>query len=133
MSINGSNLSRTVRKDGELSKKLISVRKKRDDEAKKINTITKKKNVTRSDLQRLERYQKNLLKYEKEMTELMEKVRKNTDDLNRYKERVDKEQKREYEKMMKTIESQTNMNENYMNSVSEVSERLNELAIDVKH
>ncbi|TXL61102.1 toll/interleukin-1 receptor domain-containing protein [Cerasibacillus terrae] len=133
MSINETNLRRTIRKEGELSKKLVAVRKRRDDEAKKINTITKKKNVTRSDLQRLERYQKNLLKYEKEMTQLMEQIRKNNDDINRNKEKVDKEQKREYEKMMKTIKSQTNTNENYMNKVSEISERLNELAIDVKH
>ncbi|WP_047980181.1 TIR domain-containing protein [Ornithinibacillus contaminans] len=133
MSINETNLRRTIRNDSELSKKLVAVRKKRDDEAKKINTITKKRNVTSSDLQRLERYQKNLLKYEKEMTQLMERVRKNNDDINRYKERVDKEQKREYEKMMKAINSQTNTNENYMNRLSEVSERLNELAIDVKH
>lgn len=133
MSINETNLRRTIKKDGELSKKLVAVRKRREDEAKKINTITKKKNVTRSDLQRLERYQKNLLKYEKEMTQLMEQIRKNNDDINRNKEKVDKEQKREYERMMKTIKSQTNTNENYMNKVSEVSERLNELAIDVKH
>ncbi|ASK64226.1 hypothetical protein CFK37_19780 [Virgibacillus phasianinus] len=133
MSINETNLRRTIRKEGELSKKLVAVRKRRDDEAKKINKITKKKNATRSDLQRLERYQKNLLKYEKEMTQLMEQVRKNYDDINRNKEKVDKEQKREYERMMKTIKSQTNTNENYMNKVSEVSERLNELAIDVKH
>lgn len=133
MSINETNLRRTIRNDGELSKKLVAARKKRDDEAKKINTITKKRNVMSSDLQRLERYQKNLLKYEKEMTQLMERIRKNNDDINRYKERVDKEQKREYEKMMKAIKSQTNTNENYMNRLSEVSERLNELAIDVKH
>ncbi|WP_404469248.1 toll/interleukin-1 receptor domain-containing protein [Sutcliffiella horikoshii] len=133
MSINQSNLSRTVRKDGDLSKKLVSVRKKRDDEAKKIKTITKKRNVTRSDLQSLGRYQNNLLKYEKEMTQLMEQIRKNNDDINRYKERVDKEQKREYDKMLKSIKSQTSMNENYMTSFSEISEKINQLAVDVKH
>jgi TIR domain len=133
MSINQTSLSRTVRKDGELSKKLVSVRKKRDDEAKKIKTITKKRNVTRSDLQRLERYQNNLMKYEKEMTKLLEQIRRNNEELNKYKERVDKEQKREYEKMMKTIKSHTDMNENYLNKATEISEKLNQLAIDVKH
>ncbi|WP_337018476.1 hypothetical protein [Oceanobacillus massiliensis] len=36
-------------------------------------------------------------------------------------------------KMMKAIKTQTNTNENYMNRLSELSESLNELAIDVKH
>lgn len=67
------------------------------------------------------------------MTQLMEQIRKNNDDINRYKERVDKEQKREYDKMLKSIKSQTSMNENYMNSVSEISEKINQLAVDVKH
>ncbi|REB73259.1 hypothetical protein CP883_11370 [Cutibacterium acnes] len=67
------------------------------------------------------------------MTQIMEQKRKNNDDINRYKERVDKEQKREYNKMLKSIQSQTSMNEDYMNSVSEISEKINQLAEDVKH
>ncbi|KIY22540.1 toll/interleukin-1 receptor domain-containing protein [Mesobacillus subterraneus] len=133
MTVSESSLKRTIKKDSDLSGKLVSVRKKRDEEAKKIQTLSKKRNLTRLDLQKLERLQKSLLKYEKEMTQLMEQVRKNKDDINRYKERVDKEQKREYDKMLKSIQSQTSMNENYMNSVSEVSEKINQLAVDVKH
>lgn len=133
MTVSESNLKRTIKKDSDLTGKLVSVRKKRDDEAKKIQTLSKKRNLTRSDLQRLERYQKNLLKYEKEMTQIMEQIRKNNDDIIRYKERVDKEQKREYDKMLKSIQSQTSMNENYMTSVSEISTKINELAEDVKY
>lgn len=133
MTVSESNLKRTIKKDSDLSGKLVSVRKKRDDEAKKIQTLTKKRTLTRLDLQKMERLQKSLLKYEKEMTQLMEQIRKNNDDINRYKERVDKEQKREYDKMLKSIKSQTSMNENYMNSVSQISEKINQLAVDVKH
>jgi len=133
VTVSESNLKRTIKKDSDLTGKLVSVRKKRDDEAKKIQTLSKKRNLTRSDLQRLERYQKNLLKYEKEMTQIMEQIRKNNDDIIRYKERVDKEQKREYDKMLKSIQSQTSMNENYMTSVSEISTKINELAEDVKY
>ncbi|MED4015771.1 TIR domain-containing protein [Sutcliffiella cohnii] len=132
MTVSETNLKRTIKKDSDLSGKLVSVRTKRDGEAKKIQTLSKKRNLTRSDLQRLDRYQKSLLKYEKEMTQLMEQIRKNNDDINRYKERVNKEQKREYDKMLKSIKSQTSMNENYMNSVSEISEKINQLAVDVK-
>jgi DNA repair ATPase RecN len=133
MTVSESNLKRTIKKDSDLTGKLVTVRKKRDDEAKKIQNLTKKRNLVKSDLQRLERYQKNLLKYEKEMTQIMEQIRKNNDDINRYKERVDKEQKREYNKMLKSIQSQTSMNEDYMNSVSEISKKINQLAEDVKH
>lgn len=133
MTVSESNLKRTIKKDSDLSGKLVSIRKKRDDEAKKIQLLSKKRNLTRLDIQKLERIQKSLLKYEKEMTQLMEQIRKNNDDINRYKERVDKEQKREYDKMLKSIQSQTSMNEDYMNSVSEMSEKINQLAEDVKH
>ncbi|NRK74498.1 hypothetical protein F3B05_26200, partial [Salmonella enterica subsp. enterica serovar Typhi] len=82
MTVSESSLKRTIKKDSDLTGKLVTVRKKRDDEAKKIQTLTKKRNLVKSDLQRLERYQKNLLKYEKEMTQIMEQKRKNNDDIN---------------------------------------------------
>ncbi|WP_108671388.1 toll/interleukin-1 receptor domain-containing protein [Peribacillus acanthi] len=133
MTVSESNLKRTLKKDSDLTGKLVFVRKRRDDEAKKIQTISKKRNLAGSDFQRLERHQKNLLKYEKEMTQIMEQIRKNIDDINRYKERVEKEKKREYDIMLKSIQSQKSMNENYLNSVSEISRKINQLAEDIKH
>jgi len=133
MSISNTNLNRAVRKDGELSKKLVSVRKNRDGEAKKINRITKKKNITKSDLQRIERYQKNLMKYDNEITDLMEQIRKNNGNINKYKERIDKEQKREYDKMMRDLSKQTGENNNYIDKASKISKELNNLAVEVKH
>lgn len=46
---------------------------------------------------------------------------------------VAKEQKREYEKVLKSVLSPSSMNENYLDNISEVSEILKQLAIDVKH
>lgn len=133
MTASESNLKRTIKKDSDLSGKLISVRKKRNDEAKRIQTLSKKRNLTTSDIHKLERYQKNLLKYEKEMTQLMEQILKNNEDINRYKERVDKEQKREYDKMINSIQAQTGANKKHMNSVSDISEKINQLVEDVKN
>src|SRR5690625_4528956 len=62
----------------------------------------------------------------------MEQTRKKTVDINKYKDRVDKEKEREYEKIIKAVKSQSNINDNYMNKLFEVSERLNELANDIK-
>ncbi|NKE07619.1 toll/interleukin-1 receptor domain-containing protein [Mesobacillus selenatarsenatis] len=133
MTASESNLKRTIKKDSDLSGKLVSVREKRDDEAKKIQTLSKKRNLTTSDLHKLERYQKNLIKYEKEMTQLMEQIRKNNGDINRYKERVDKEQKREYDRMINSIQVQTGANIKHMNSVLDISEKINQLVEDVKN
>jgi hypothetical protein len=132
MSINESNLKRTLKKDSELSKKLVAVRKKRDSEAQKIKNITNKRSLSRSDVQRLERHQKSLLKYEQDCTQILNLIRKNSEDYNKYKDRVDKEQKREYDKMLKSIDTQTKTNKEYLNNVTEISEKLNQLALDVK-
>ena len=43
MSVNESGLKRTVKKDGELQKKLVVVRKKRDSVADKLQRVFKKK------------------------------------------------------------------------------------------
>lgn len=59
MSVNESNLRRVMRKDGELTRRIISIRKKRDLEMKKVERIKKKRNVTNSDIRNLTRYQKN--------------------------------------------------------------------------
>ena len=133
MSISESNLKRAIRKDSELSKKLIALRKRRESEESKLKRITKKRNITTSDLQRIERYNKNLIKYEKEITKLMELIRKNTININKNKERLSKEQELEYKKMMKAVKSQTNTNDSYMNKLSEVTDKLNELVIDIKY
>ncbi|MEH7444279.1 TIR domain-containing protein [Bacillus sp. JJ1122] len=133
MTASESNLKRMIKRESDLSGKLVTVRKKRDDEAKKLQTLTKKRNLTKTDLQRLERYQKDLLKYEREMTQIMEQIRKNNEDINKYKGIVEKEQKREYDKILKSIQSQTGINENYMNSVSDISEKINQLVEDIKN
>lgn len=132
MSINETNLKRTLRKESDLSKKLIDMRKKRENEETKINRISKKRKVTKSEIQRLENYRKNLLKYDEKIMDLMKQIQKNNTASNKYKLQFDKQKQREYEKMMKDIQSQTKTRKNYINSISEVSEKLNELAIDVK-
>jgi len=132
LSINETNLKRTLRKESDLSKKLIDMRKKRENEETKINRISKKRKVTKSEIQRLENYRKNLLKYDEKIMDLMKQIQKNNTASNKYKLQFDKQKQREYEKMMKDIQSQTKTRKNYINSISEVSEKLNELAIDVK-
>lgn len=133
LSIHESNLKRAINKESDLSRKLVLIRRKRDNEAKRVTMISKKRKVSNSDLQRLKRHQSNLLKYEKEMTKLLESTRKNNKDITKYKDRVDKEQKKEYDKLFNAIQSQVNTNDTFMSNISETNEKLEQLADNIKH
>ena len=132
MSVSESNLRRVMRKDGELTRKLISIRKKRDSEMKNIERIKKKRNISNSDIQSLTRYQKKLLKYESEITKLTEKIRQNQADIKKYQERVQKEQQKNFNKMIRTVEEQANANYEYLDEVNELNSKLENLAMDIK-
>lgn len=132
MSIIESNLKKYTDRDIRLQKKLKDVRKERDGKADKVLKISKKRNITRADVQRMGRYNKELLKCEKELTDLIEQIRKNTENTNTYKLKASKEQKKQFSTLMKSMESQASTNEEYINSHSEMSNKLNELTMDVK-
>lgn len=76
MSINETGLKRALGKEKTLNTKLISIRKQRETENKKIIALSKKKTVNISDLTRLERYQKNVVKLDKDITKLMADIQK---------------------------------------------------------
>ena len=105
MSINETNLRRTSNKDIQLQGKLKDARKKRDGVSDKILRVSKKRNMTKSDLQRLGRYNKELVKYEKDITQLIDQIQKNTVNLNKYKEKAAKEQERQMKSVLKSMES----------------------------
>lgn len=133
MSINETYLRRTTDKDVRLQSKLTDARKKRDGKADKIIKLANKRNKTKSDIQRIGRYNKELLKHEKDITQLIEQIRKNTDSMNKYKAKVAKEQERQFKTVIKSMETQVSTNEDYLNSYSEMSKQLNQLSMDIKH
>ncbi|MEK4701742.1 toll/interleukin-1 receptor domain-containing protein [Solibacillus sp. FSL R7-0668] len=133
MGINETNLKRLTTKDIQLQKKLTDARKRRDLKADKLLKLSGKKNITKMDIQKTGQYNKELLKQDKEITSLVEQIRKNTEDMNRYKGRLAKEQEKQFKTMLKSMESQTSTNVEYLNSYSEMSKKLNELSFDIKH
>ncbi|MCM3411752.1 MULTISPECIES: TIR domain-containing protein [Bacillaceae] len=133
MGINETNLKRITEKDIQLQKKLTDARKKRDLKADKILKLSGKRSITKMDIQKIGQYNKELLKQDKDITSLVEQIRKNTESMNRYKGRLAKEQEKQFKTMLKSMESQANTNLEYLNSYSEMSEKLNELSLDIKH
>ena len=96
MGVNDSGLKRTTTKDAQLQNKLIAARKKRDGVADKTLRLGKKKKLTSGDVQRLSQHKKDLLKYEKEITKLTDEISKNNVHIQRYKEGLTKEQKKQF-------------------------------------
>lgn len=133
MGINETNLKRITEKDIQLQKKLTDARKKRDLKADKILKLSGKRSITKMDIQKIGQYNKELLKQDKDITSLVEQIRKNTESMNRYKGRLAKEQEKQFKTMLKSMESQASTNLEYLNSYSEMSEKLNELSLDIKH
>ncbi len=133
MGINETNLKRLTEKDIQLQKKLTDARKKRDLKADKILKLSGKRSITKIDIQKIGQYNKELLKQDKDITSLVEQIRKNTESMNRYKGRLAKEQEKQFKTMLKSMESQASTNLEYLNSYSEMSEKLNELSLDIKH
>ncbi|MCT6818033.1 MAG: toll/interleukin-1 receptor domain-containing protein [Lysinibacillus fusiformis] len=133
MGINETNLKRLTDKDIQLKKKLTDARKKRDSQADKLIKLSNKRNKTKMDIQKMGKYNKDLLKQDKDITLIVEQIRKNTEGMNRYKGRLAKEQEKQFKTMLKSMESQTSTNVEYLNSYSEMSKKLNELSLDIKH
>ncbi|MFY0520477.1 toll/interleukin-1 receptor domain-containing protein [Lysinibacillus sp. UGB7] len=133
MGINETNLKRLTEKDIQLQKKLTYARKKRDLKADKLLKLSSKRSITKMDIQKIGQYNKELLKQDKDITSLVEQIRKNTEGMNRYKGRLAKEQEKQFKTMLKSMESQTSTNVEYLNSYSEMSKKLNELSLDIKH
>ncbi|MCS5502758.1 toll/interleukin-1 receptor domain-containing protein [Lysinibacillus sp. A4] len=133
MGINETNLKRLTEKDVQLQKKLTDTRKKRNSLADKLIKLSNKRNKTKTDIQKMGKYNKDLLKQDKDITSLVEQIRKNTEGMNRYKGRLAKEQEKQFKTMLKSMESQTSTNVEYLNSYSEMSKKLNELSLDIKH
>lgn len=133
MGINETNLKRLTDKDIQLQKKLTDARKKRDSQADKLIKLSNKRNKTKMDIQKMGKYNKDLLKQDKDITSLVEQIRKNTEGMNRYKGRLAKEQEKQFKTMLKSMESQASTNVGYLNSYSEISKKLNELSLDIKH
>ena len=80
----------------------------------------------------MSQHKKDLLKYEKEITKLTDEISKNNAHTQRYKEGLTKEQKKQFETMVKTMKVQGTSNEEYLKSHSELSKQLNELSFDIK-
>ncbi|MEK4566928.1 toll/interleukin-1 receptor domain-containing protein [Alkalihalobacillus sp. FSL R5-0424] len=133
MSLNETNLKRATTKDVHLQTKLISARKKRDDIANRILKISKKKNMTKTDLRNLGRYNKDLTKYDKDITQLLEDINKNTINLNNYKMKMTKEQEKMMTNLTKSLKNQTSINEIYTDSNTLIAQKLSDLSIDVKN
>ncbi|MEB2282572.1 toll/interleukin-1 receptor domain-containing protein [Lysinibacillus xylanilyticus] len=133
MGMNETNIKRLTEKDIQLQKKLTATRKRRESKADKLIKLSNKRNKTKMDIQKMGQYNKDLLKQDKEITSLVEQLRKNTESMNRYKHRLAKEQEKQFRTMLKSMESQASTNVEYLNSYSEMSQKLNELSLDIKH
>lgn len=133
MSTHESGLKRTTSKDKNLQLKLVNLRKKRDGVADKILKLSKKRNITTSDIQRMSRYQSDLLKHEEDMTKLIEELRKNTESMNRFKEKVNREQQKKLKGIVKSLNLSTSKNTEYLNKSHEISSKLDELSTDIKN
>lgn len=133
MGVNESGLKRTTTKDNQLKKKLVEVRKKRNNIVDKLQRIVKKKNKTNGDIQKMSQYNRDLLKHEKDITKLIEELRKNTDNMEKYKVKVTKNQDKQIQLMIKSMDSQTDSQKIYLKKHSDLSSKLNELSSDIKH
>lgn len=132
MGVNDSGLIRTITKDSQLQKKLVSTRKKRDEKAKNLSKISTKKKKISSDIQKMNRYNKELLKYEGDITKLIEEIRRNTERMEKYREKVAKEHNKKFQTLVKSIETQSSNHRDYLKKHTELSNGLNELSADIK-
>lgn len=132
MSVNESGLKRTITKDGQLQKKLVGVRKKREGVADKLQRIIKKRNKTNGDMQKISQYNADLLKYKKAITKLIGEIGKNTDSMEKYRTKVSQEQNKQLQSMIKSMDTQRNANKEYLKKHTELSGKLNELSSDIK-
>lgn len=132
MSINESGLNRTTKKDIQLQKKLINLRKKRDATVKKIERISNKNKVTSGDIQRLNRYIKELNALESNITKVIQEVQKNTKKMKEYRKKVSKDQSKQIADLTKLKNGNEKINERYINNQMKLQVKLDELASDIK-
>lgn len=132
MSINVTSLKRHVKNDVQLQSKLVDMRKKRDQLFTKLNKLTNKKNPNKSDLKKIASYNNELSQYDKNITQLIEKLKKNKEKINKYEAKVAKEQKKQYSDLMKSMKASTNSNEEYLDEIIEIKDKLDNLSSDIK-
>lgn len=132
MSINESNVKRLTDKDIQLQKKIVDMKKKRDSSMDKLQRLSKKRNLTTSDITRMGRLNKEILKYEKDITSLIDQARKNSESLNKYKERLAKEQDKQFKEIIQQMTINTQTNNQVLESHSEITKRLSELSLDIR-
>lgn len=132
MSVNETGLKRTMVKEAELQQKMLIARKKRDSEATKLQRLSNKKKKTNADLQRLNKHSRDILKYDKDITKLVEDIKRNSRSMDGYKLKVTKEQDEKLQTMIKYMEIHAVSNKNILNKHAEISGKLNELSEDIR-
>ena len=133
MSMSSSNLRRAQRREEQLSKELVHLEKSISSEMKKIERIMKKRNKTNADVRRQSRSRTKLLKFQEDRTKLLKKIGKNNRDIQKYQERVSKEQNKQYEKLLDEINANEKFNKEQLNRTDLISEQIQELSVDVKN
>lgn len=133
MSMSSSNLRRAQRKEEQLSNELVHLEKSISSEMKKIERIMKKRNKTNADVRRQSRSRTKLLTFQEDRTKLLNKIGKNNRDIQKYQERVSKEQNKQYEKLLDEINANEKFNKEQLNRTDLISEQIQELSVDVKN
>jgi len=133
MSMSSSNLRRAQRREEQLSKELVHLEKSISSEMKKIERIMKKRNKTNADVRRQSRSRTKLLTFQEDRTKLLNKIGKNNRDIQKYQERVSKEQNKQYEKLLDEINANEKFNKEQLNRTDLISEQIQELSVDVKN
>lgn len=93
----------------------------------------KKRNKTNADVRRQSRSRTKLLTFQEDRTKLLNKIGKNNRDIQKYQERVSKEQNKQYEKLLDEINANEKFNKEQLNRTDLISEQIQELSVDVKN
>lgn len=132
MSINESNVKRLTTKDMQLQKKIVDLKKKRDGSVTKLQRLSKKRSLSSSDITSIGRLEKEILKCDKDITALLDQARKNSESLNKYKERFAKEQDKQFKEIIQQITINTQTNNQVLESHSDINKKLSDLSSDIR-
>lgn len=132
MSINESNLKRAISKETSLTKKVKDKERSRAREHKRLESKTKKKNLTNTDLTAIERLRKSILKYDSEIANLYHEISKNKETIEKYQNKVNQENLRQQRAMTATITNSNINNQNYYKESQNTHDELLKLANEVK-
>lgn len=72
------------------------------------------------------------MKYDKDITALLDQARKNSENLNKYKERLAKEQDKQFKEIINQMTINTQTNNQVLESHSDISKKLSALSSDIK-